>query len=124
MNNRPKKRKRHTAEERAGILAYVVAYNAKQGRGGQTAAAKKYKVSAITIGAWMKKSGASAPRSRKAGKPGAPVAVTGRMARRTSPMDSFSAKLRRLAEIHEEIVRHESSLNKLRAEYESIRNSL
>lgn len=122
MSNKPKRKKHHTAEERAKILEYVATFNAKKGRGGQAAAAKKFQVSAITIGTWMKKSGASTPRPRKASSPSA--AVTGRTARRSSPLDTFSAKLRRLATIHEEIVRLESTLNKLHAEYEMIKNSL
>ena len=120
MSERPKKRRRRTAEERAEILEYVEAFNAKHGRGGQAAAAKKYHLSAITVGAWMRKSGAGAAKKR------GPLAAPRdrRMARRASPMESFAAALGRLAEIHQEMVATESELNKLRAQYEALKDSL
>jgi transposase-like protein len=48
-----KKGKRYSAEEKAEILAFVDS----QGRGGQSAAAAKYKVSPLTIGNWRKEAG-------------------------------------------------------------------
>lgn len=44
------KGKRYTAEEKAEILAYAAA----QGRGGQSAAAKKFGVSPLTLSNWKK----------------------------------------------------------------------
>jgi hypothetical protein len=121
MSERPKKRKHRTAEERAEILEYVAAFNAKHGRGGQAAAAKKYQLSAITVGTWMKKSGAGKKPDGSAGRLGG---GNRRMARRTSPVESFAGKLRRLAGIHQEMVATESELNKLRAEYQALKDSL
>ncbi len=58
------KGKRYTDQEKAEILAFVEA----QGRGGQTAAVKKFGVSALTISTWRKKAGVSAasPKAPKA----------------------------------------------------------
>lgn len=48
-----KKGKRYSDEEKAEILAFVDSH----GRGGQSAAAAKYKVSPLTIGNWRKEAG-------------------------------------------------------------------
>ena len=48
---------RYTAEKKQEIIAYVTAYNAKHGRGGQSKAVAKYKLSPITCAAWLKAAG-------------------------------------------------------------------
>lgn len=58
-----KKAKRYTDAEKKEILDYIVA----QGRGGQTKAVKKYKVTAATIAAWKKKSGGGISTSKRGG---------------------------------------------------------
>ena len=45
------KAKRYTEAEKQEILDFIIA----QGRGGQSAAVKKYKVTAATISSWKKK---------------------------------------------------------------------
>ena len=45
------KAKRYTAEQKQEILDYIE----QQGRGGQTKAVQKYKVTAATIASWKKK---------------------------------------------------------------------
>ena len=58
------KAKRYTDEKKKEILDFIEA----QGRGGQTKAVKKYKVTAATIAAWKKKAGGgSAPARSKGG---------------------------------------------------------
>ena len=58
------KAKRYTDEKKKEILDFIIA----QGRGGQTKAVKKYKVTAATIVAWKKKvDGASSPATFKGG---------------------------------------------------------
>lgn len=47
------KAKRYTDAQKKEILDYIVA----QGRGGQTKAVKKFKVTAATIATWKKKAG-------------------------------------------------------------------
>jgi len=59
-----KKAKRYSQEEKEEILSFVENF----GRGGQTAAVKKYKVSPISIGNWRKNAGLSV--STKGGKAG------------------------------------------------------
>jgi hypothetical protein len=57
--------KRYTEEQRTEILAFIEKFNAENGRGGQTAAVKKYKVTPLTLSAWSKKTG---KKPKKAGK--------------------------------------------------------
>ena len=59
-----KKAKRYTAEEKQEILDFITNY----GRGGQTAAVKKFKVTAASISIWRKKAdGGAATNTRKSG---------------------------------------------------------
>ena len=48
---------RYTPEKKQEIIDYVTAYNAKHGRGGQSKAVAKYKLSAITCASWLKAAG-------------------------------------------------------------------
>ena len=48
---------RYTAEQKKNIVDFVVSHNLANGRGGQSAASKKFKVGAFTIAAWIKASG-------------------------------------------------------------------
>ncbi|MGC6467095.1 MAG: hypothetical protein ACON5N_16070 [Akkermansiaceae bacterium] len=58
------KAKRYTAEKKREILDFIDA----QGRGGQTKAVKKFKVTAATIASWRKKdAGGAIPSSRGGG---------------------------------------------------------
>jgi hypothetical protein len=61
MSTRSKKKSptgvRYTAEQKKKIVDFVVNHNLANGRGGQSAASKKFKVGPITIAAWLKASG-------------------------------------------------------------------
>jgi transposase-like protein len=48
---------RYTDEQKKNIVDFVVSHNLANGRGGQSAASKKFKVGPITIAAWIKASG-------------------------------------------------------------------
>jgi hypothetical protein len=62
-------RKRFDTEKRAEILGYIEKYNAShKGRGGQSAAAKKFKVSRVAINNWLR-SGVGAKKAAKGAKP-------------------------------------------------------
>ncbi len=52
--------KRYSAEEKSKIVAFVNEHNAKNKRGGQLTAAKKFGISQITIASWLKKSSSKA----------------------------------------------------------------
>jgi DNA-binding transcriptional regulator YdaS (Cro superfamily) len=64
------KGKRYSAAEKKEILDFVDSTNKKKGRGGQTAAAEKFGVAALTIAGWIKSAGKGAkkPAAKKVAK--------------------------------------------------------
>lgn len=56
---------RYTDAQKKEVVDFVIKYNAKNGRGGQSSAAKKFKVTPLTIGAWLKAAGAPGPVKKK-----------------------------------------------------------
>jgi len=134
MSSKSNKGKRYTAKEREEILAFVASVNEAKGRGGQSAAAVKYKVSPLTIGNWVKQSGASPKRknakatAKKAPKTkAAKTAKTARAAKapaKAATAGSFAVNLRRLADLHDQIQKAEGQLTKLRAEYGVLKGKL
>lgn len=43
------------------VIAFIQKYNAENGRGGQSAAVKKWKLNAITVKSWLSKAGVETP---------------------------------------------------------------
>ena len=99
------KGKRYSEQERAKILAFVDKTNALKGRGGITAASKKFGVTPLSISSWMKRVGASSTARRHAS-------------------GNFTDNLRRLAELHEAIAVKETELIHLRREYSTLKKKL
>ncbi len=101
------KGKRYSNEEKAEILQFVEEFNAKNGRGGQTAAASKYGISQLTIMAWRKVGGGVGRKSI--------VKASG---------SSLAAKLASLSKLHGQIVGAEKELQSLKAKFDALRASL
>ena len=110
--------KRYTPAQKAKILAYVNEVNAKKGRGGAAAASRKFGISQITIGQWIKKSGSPAPVKKHA------VAKRGRKPAAGKTGTGFASTLRRLADVHELIAQKKSELASLEKEYSQLKKSL
>ena len=89
------KGKRYTQAEKDEVLAFV----AREGRGGQTKAAAKFGVSALTISNWRKKAGkpagsSKAPKAPKAPRMGAKVSDPwSQMVALKSDIDQMERKL-------------------------------
>ncbi|GAA5477562.1 hypothetical protein [Haloferula helveola] len=109
------KGKRYTDQEKAEILAYVEEVNSAKGRGGQSAASKKYKISPLTISSWLKSAGAAPKKKRGRKAKAVKVSATG---------GSIEKKLAKLQSLHKEIARTESTLAKLQSQFESLKASL
>lgn len=62
------KGKRYSAEEKQEIVDFVNNHNAANGRGGVTAAVKKFGASQLSIAAWVKSGGSEVGNGRKGGK--------------------------------------------------------
>ena len=101
------KGKRYTAAEKKKILDHVQSVNESRGRGGITSASKKYGVTALTISNWMK--GPELSYSAK---------------RSSLASGNASETLRRLADLHDEIMKREQELVPLRREFEKLKKSL
>lgn len=56
---------RYSDAQKKEIVDFVSQYNTENGRGGQSAAANKYKVTPLTISGWLKAAGAKAPGKKK-----------------------------------------------------------
>jgi transposase-like protein len=97
--------KRYTQEEKSEILAFVEKFNAENGRGGQTAAVKKFKVTPMTLSAWNKKSGKKAKKA---------------VNKKRNPSKLWD----RLTTVKSEIAKAEKSLAKLNAEAKELRKEI
>ncbi len=56
---------RYPDEIKEQVVDFVTSYNATNGRGGQNQAAKKFKLSVLTVAAWLKAAGVKKPTSKK-----------------------------------------------------------
>lgn len=99
--------KRYSDGEKAEIIKFVEEFNAKNGRGGQTTAAKKYGVSQLTLATWLKANGTG---ERKSGS------------KRSG--SSLTTKLASLAKLNGEIIRTEKELQALKAKFAALKASL
>jgi transposase-like protein len=104
------KGRRYTAKEKAEIIAFVDKVNTDKGRGGQSAASKKYKISPLTISSWIR-SGAGGGLSLGGGGGGAVSGPIGK-------------KLSKLQALHDQIAKAEKELAKLKAQFNSLKSAL
>ena len=102
------KGRRYTAKEKADIIAFVDKVNAEKGRGGQSAASKKYKISPLTISSWI-----------RAGAGGMPLA-----AGTAAVAGPIGKKLSKLQALHDQIAKAEKELAKLKAQFNSLKSAL
>ena len=105
------KGKRYTAEEKQEVIDFVNQHNAAQGRGGVTAAVKKFGASALTISSWLKGSGGES---------------TGRTSTRAAKVtDSKRGKiLGELSKLDQDIANRRKELVALEAKFEKLKASL
>ena len=106
---------RYTPKQKAEILDFVNQVNEEKGRGGAAAAARKFGISQITIGIWVKKDGKPSVSEKSSAKGrGRPKAAG----------NDVASKLRRLADLHEEISAAEAGLKSLKAEYVALKKGV
>ena len=116
------------------VVAYIQQYNKDKGRGGQSAAVKKWKLNPITVKSWLEKAGVETPGKggKKKRKPGRPAkaavekapkiprtAKTARAARVPSAAkaesgDGVSSTLQRMMAIQSQIVALQNEYTKLK----------
>ena len=94
--------KRYSDEQKKTVIDFLIAVNAKKGRGGLSAATKKFRISPLTISDWLRKSGLVMPKPAKAAK-----------AAKAAPVKrAVSAKV--MAAISNQIAKAEKGLAKLK----------
>ncbi|MEI8039252.1 MAG: hypothetical protein WCJ14_12755, partial [Verrucomicrobiota bacterium] len=122
---------RYTPEKKQEIIDYVIAYNAANGRGGQSKAVDKYKLSAITCASWLKAAGV--PTGKGAVKTKAPKVVKAKapkalkIVKATKPSAApagLVAKVASLVELNEQVRKAETELEKLYAKHDSLMASM
>jgi hypothetical protein len=116
------------------VIAFVLSYNEENGRGGQSAAVKKWDLNPLTVKSWLSKAGIETPgrggkkRKGKVGRP-AKAAKAGRKAGRPAKAAAgkpgrkpvivgagdIAATLNRMVAIRSEIASLESEYSKLKA---------
>jgi len=98
-----KQGKRYSADEKAEIVAYIVAYDAENKRGGMKAASDKYGVSVVTLSNWKKKDKGPKKRKTKAKKAVAKKTIKASATHARVVTDTPEAILSRLQAIRSEI---------------------
>ncbi len=107
---------RYTDEQKKEVIDFAAAYNAANGRGGQSKAAAKFKISPLTVMAWLKAAGVkSSDKADKSSKAKAP---------RAAKSGNFDAKLSALLALSKQIAKAESELAQLNAKFKSLKASL
>jgi hypothetical protein len=83
---------RYNQETKDEVIAFIQQYNEENGRGGQSAAVKKWNLNPVTVKSWLAKAGVETPGrgGRKKAKAGRPKKVA-RKARAASPRKSVAA---------------------------------
>ena len=104
------KGRRYTLKEKQEVIAYVDMVNAEKGRGGQTAACKKFNLSPLTISSWVR-SGITADGDA----PAIPAGVSA---------GPIGKKLAQLQALHDQIVRAERELGKLHSQFNALKSAL
>lgn len=88
---------RYTDDQKQAVLAYVAEVNAKKGRGGMSAAAKKFKITPLTVSTWITKFGGKATRPAAAGRTDdnkAMAKLLAKLAKAEAIIASIKAKLK------------------------------
>ncbi len=83
---------RYSDAQKKEIVDFVIAYNSTNGRGGQSEASKKFKVTPLTISAWIKSSGKKA-----AAKPGKKKALPVKTAKAAKPAKAAKKATKKVA---------------------------
>lgn len=86
---------RYPTEKKTQVIAFVKAYNSKNGRGGQAAAAKKFGITPLTVSHWMHKLGSEAQGKGAANQTAANSAKLREVARLAAAIATAQAGLAR-----------------------------
>lgn len=106
---------RYSADFKREVVDFVNSHNAANGRGGQSAASRKFKVSILTVSSWLKKGGAKVKPGRKVASA---KAATGK------GNAGLAAKVKSLIQLGAEVRKAEANVEQLRAKYDALSASI
>lgn len=109
--------KRYDQNTKDEVVNFIQAFNEENGRGGQSAAAKKWKLNPITVKAWLEKAGVASPGKSAKKKRGGGKAVSAKTTKSNGSANKAEDVLKRLVSIQKEI----TSLQK---EFDSLKSKL
>ncbi|RYD42354.1 MAG: hypothetical protein EOP85_11340 [Verrucomicrobiaceae bacterium] len=120
---------RYTDEQKQEVVSFVVSHNAEHGRGGPSKAAKKFKLSPLTVASWVKSAGVKLSNKKIGGKtkyvaPGKAAKVSAKGSQGTKGLGDIGAKLNSLLDLSKQIAKAESELEQLRSRFDSLKKSL
>lgn len=114
---------RYTDEKKKEVVEFVKKYDQQHGRGGQSAAKKKFEINPISIKKWCVEQGYSTPSSKKKGKKPAKrttkqttTAVAAKSAAAPVKAGSRSSTLAKMTKIQAQIESLQSEFDSLKAQ--------
>jgi len=117
---------RYDQKKKDTVVAFVKQHNEQHGRGGQSAAAKKYGINPITIRSWLEKAGVTTP-----GKGGKKKRATSSRVRKVTRRATSSVKRsptpRRGSSVSVTLLRMariQSEIEALQAEYHALKEKI
>lgn len=108
---------RYDQKKKDEVVSFIQNYNQENGRGGQSAAVKKFSINPITLKSWMEKAGLETPGKTAKKRKSKVSASVGTRGGRTAPPTTKSATLKRMVTVQEQI-------EALNAEYEALKAAL
>ncbi|MEC5125923.1 hypothetical protein VSU19_04135 [Verrucomicrobiales bacterium BCK34] len=109
--------KRYDQKTKDEVVSFIQAFNQENGRGGQSAAAKKWKLNPITVKAWLEKAGVASPGKSAKKKRGDGLVVSSKSLKTNGSAKNAEDVLNRLMVIQKEI-------SSLQREYDSLKSKL
>ncbi|MDF1853099.1 MAG: hypothetical protein P1U85_19840 [Verrucomicrobiales bacterium] len=109
--------KRYDQKTKDEVVAFIQKYNEDNGRGGQSAAVKKWKLNPITVKAWLEKAGVATPGKTAKKKKSAGAKTRSKKSVAVSSNGSVSSTLKRMVAIREQI-------ESLQSEYDALKSNL
>lgn len=113
---------RYTDEKKKEVVEFVKNYDQQNGRGGQSAARKKFEINPISIKKWCVEQGYTTPSSKKKGKKPTkrstktPAAVAAKSAAAPVKAGSRSTTLAKMTKIQAQIESLQSEFDSLKAQ--------
>lgn len=114
------KGKRYAAQERANIINFINQHDSINGRGGKSAAAKKFGVTPLTLGNWMRSAGGLKGKIAK----GKGFLSTREKTSSKNGSHDISVKITEMISLAGQIDKAEADLAKLRARFQNLKSGL